>query len=65
MEANMAANGDFSRHSRSTIDGDYIRTVKSEFNKTTTYSGVAPDGAIKFMDGSYVPSGQNAGSLLG
>ena len=64
MEDQMAAAGDFSRHSRSTIDGDYIRTADTEFNSVTSRSGKAPDNSIKFMDGSYVPSGQKAGSLL-
>ena len=63
MEFEMAQAGDFSRNNRSTIDGDYIRIEDTEFNSSmATYTGV-PAGSRKFLDGSYVPSGQGAGVL--
>lgn len=63
MEFEMAQAGDFSKNTRSTIDGDYIRVEDTEFNSSmATYTGV-PAGSRKFLDGSYVPSGQGAGVL--
>lgn len=63
MEDQMAAAGDYTKHSRATIDGKYIKTADTEFNTSTCTSGV-PSGSIKFLDGSYVPVKGAAGAFL-
>ena len=62
MEDEMAAVGNYSRNTRSNIDGGYIRTADTVFN-TSTYVGNTPDVSVKFMDGSYVPKGAGDSSL--
>ena len=62
LEDEMAAAGNYSKHTRSNIDGGYIRTADTEFN-TSTCTAI-PLGSRKFTDGSYVPRNSGTGSLV-